>query len=142
MLEKFSIPHCFIKALYNIAFTCMMINSIISLSWKITRGVWQEDPLSSLLFDLVIELLAASFTRIRVKRILSPRSNRNAYSKPLCRWYNCFLVIRGQLRCTRPSNTKRYIHCWGRNSYLYSWVLVWEWSQYRSAMDQCPRKGR
>lgn len=61
VLEKFKIPQRFInavKALYNNAMSVVILNGEYSKEFQITRGVWQGDPLSCLLFDLAIEPLA------------------------------------------------------------------------------------
>jgi hypothetical protein len=47
-----------VKSLYKNAHTSIAINSVISKPFRVTRGVQQGDPLSCLLFDLAIELLA------------------------------------------------------------------------------------
>jgi hypothetical protein len=61
VLEAFHIPAPFIrtiKSLYNHAHTWVAINGVLSLPFKVTRGVRQGDPLSCPLFDLAIEPLA------------------------------------------------------------------------------------
>ena len=69
-LEAFKIPQMYIntvRALYKRAETRIMINGVLSSSWRITRGVRQGDPLSCLLFDLAIEPLAASLRELDLK---------------------------------------------------------------------------
>jgi hypothetical protein len=61
-LQKFEIPDKFrntIMGLYKNAHTSIIINSVQSKTFKITRGVRQGDPLSCLLFNLTIESLAS-----------------------------------------------------------------------------------
>ncbi|KAF5333970.1 hypothetical protein D9758_017279 [Tetrapyrgos nigripes] len=61
-LEKFELPAEFIMAvqhLYKPAKTSVMVNGVKSDTYNVIRGVWQGDPLSCLIFDLAIELLAA-----------------------------------------------------------------------------------
>lgn len=60
-LRAFNLPAPFIKtvaSLYGSASTAVLINSVISSQYKVTRGVRQGDPLSCLLFNLAIEPLA------------------------------------------------------------------------------------
>jgi hypothetical protein len=60
-LEEFGIPEHFIqlvKSLYKTAYTTVIINGVMSKTFKVTRGVRQGDPLSCLLFNLAIEPLA------------------------------------------------------------------------------------
>lgn len=62
VLERFGIPETFIniiKTLYAHAETSVVINGVTSAKYRIYRGVRQGDPLSCLLFDLVIEPLSA-----------------------------------------------------------------------------------
>ena len=63
-LKCFNLPHTFINtisSLYESATTAVLINGVLSSSYKVTRGVRQGDPLSCLLFNLAIEPLACSF---------------------------------------------------------------------------------
>lgn len=60
-LKKFNLPNSFIdtvQSLYNTAETAVLMNGVLSSTYKITRGVRQGDPLSCLLFNLAIEPLA------------------------------------------------------------------------------------
>ena len=60
-LEAYNLPERFrkiIKSLYESAETVVMINGMPSAPFKVSRGVWQGDPLSCLLFNLAIEPLA------------------------------------------------------------------------------------
>ena len=60
-LKKFNPPDKFIQTvhfLYENAKTAVIINSVVSTLFKVTRGVRQGDPLSCLLFNLAIEPLA------------------------------------------------------------------------------------
>ena len=62
-LDRFNLPTSFtntVKSLYENAFTQVAINGIMNTPFKVSRGVRQGDPLSCLLFDLAIELLACS----------------------------------------------------------------------------------
>ena len=62
-LGKMNFPMTFIntvKSLYDSAVSVVIINGVISKTYKITRGVRQGDPLSCLLFDLAIEPLACA----------------------------------------------------------------------------------
>ena len=70
-LKEFNLPHTFIdtiESLYSTAETAVLINGVLSSPYKITRGVRQGDPLSCLLFNLAIELLAC---RLRTSPELS-----------------------------------------------------------------------
>ena len=61
-LERFNFSQDFIntiKALYENGETVAIINGVISKPYKVTRGVWQGDPLSCLIFNLDIESLAS-----------------------------------------------------------------------------------
>ena len=61
VLEAFHLPLPFIKtlkALYEHAHTCVVINGVLSSSFQIRRGVRQGDPLSCPVFNLAIEPLA------------------------------------------------------------------------------------
>ena len=56
-LAKYNLPANFIatvKSLYENAETKVMINGVLSSPFKVSRGVWQGDPMSCLLFDIVI----------------------------------------------------------------------------------------
>jgi exonuclease III len=60
-LDTFGIPEHFIRSvrsLYEEAYTTVIINGVMSETFKVTRGVRQGDPLSCLLFNLAIEPLA------------------------------------------------------------------------------------
>jgi len=62
-LENFNLPPLFIKtvkALCANTYTKVAINGVLSTSFKVTRGVWQGDLLSCLLFDIAIEPLACA----------------------------------------------------------------------------------
>ena len=69
-LEKFGFPASFIRtirALYQDAYTVVIINGEISLPFKIIRGVRQGDPLSCLLFNIAIESLATMLRKSHLK---------------------------------------------------------------------------
>jgi hypothetical protein len=60
-LKAFGVPAYFIKSvqsLYKTAYTTVIINGVMSDTFKVTRGVRQGDPLSCLLFNLAIEPMA------------------------------------------------------------------------------------
>ena len=62
-LKCFNLPLTFINtisSLYKSATTVVLINGVLSSSYKVTRGVRQGDPLSCLLFNLAMEPLACS----------------------------------------------------------------------------------
>ncbi len=62
VLASFGVPLSYIqtvKALYENARTSVMINGMLSRSYRVYRGVRQGDPMSCLLFDLAIEPLSA-----------------------------------------------------------------------------------
>jgi hypothetical protein len=61
-----------IKALYTNAETVVMINGEISESFIVIRGVRQGDPLSCLLFNLAIELLACLLRDSEIKGVKVP----------------------------------------------------------------------
>ncbi|PPQ87136.1 hypothetical protein CVT26_008305, partial [Gymnopilus dilepis] len=61
-LETLNFPNHFIntlKTIYNNGETCIIINGVISDTYRVVRGVRQGDPLSCLIFNLAIESLAA-----------------------------------------------------------------------------------
>jgi hypothetical protein len=70
-LTSYGIPQEFIntiKALYSDAHTYVCVNGEMSnRAFKVTRGVRQGDPLSSLIFDLAIEPLAESLRQSNLK---------------------------------------------------------------------------
>ena len=69
-LEKYQFPEHFIKtirALYTNAETVIIINGVISSAYHVTRGVWQGDPLSCLIFNLAIESLASMLRNSTLK---------------------------------------------------------------------------
>ncbi|KAF5332006.1 hypothetical protein D9611_008889 [Ephemerocybe angulata] len=74
-LRKMNFPEHFrnaIKSLYDSAETVVIINGVISKSFKITRGVRQGDPLSCLLFNLAIESLASLLRKSDLKGFTTP----------------------------------------------------------------------
>ncbi len=76
VLEKFGIPDPFIRlvqSLYAHAETSIMVNGVLSKTYRIYRGVRQGDPLSCLLFDLAIEPLSAMIRKSRIKGFDIPR---------------------------------------------------------------------
>jgi hypothetical protein len=61
ILENMNLPEAFIntvKSIYKDARTKVMINGVLSNNFQVKRGVRQGDPLSYLLFNLAIKLLA------------------------------------------------------------------------------------
>ena len=59
-LAKYNLPASFIatvKSLYENAETKVMVNGVLSSSFKVSRGVRQGDPMSCLLFNIAIEPL-------------------------------------------------------------------------------------
>ncbi len=78
VLEKLQFPEAFtrlIQSLYKNAATSVMINGILSQSYRVYRGVRQGDPLSCLLFDLAIEPLSAMIRKSRIEGFNIPRAN-------------------------------------------------------------------
>ncbi len=76
VLEKFGIPESLIKmlkSLYAHAETSIMINGILSRTYRVYRGVRQGDPLSCLLFDLAIEPLSAMIRKSDIEGFDIPR---------------------------------------------------------------------
>lgn len=74
-LQKFNYPDQFIKtvrSLYENAETAVVINGETSLTYKVTRGVRQGDPLSCLLFDLAIEPLAEMLRKSELRGFKAP----------------------------------------------------------------------
>lgn len=66
-LESFNLPRIFVKtiqSLYKNTYTRVTINDVMSTPFQVTRGVRQRDPLSCLLFDLVIEPLACTLRNL------------------------------------------------------------------------------
>ena len=60
-LSKYNLPESFIttmRSLYENTETRVMVNGLLSSSFKVSRGVWQADSLSCLPFDIAIEPLA------------------------------------------------------------------------------------
>ena len=74
-LEVFHLPQPFIKtvqALYNNAHTKVAINRVFSETFRV-QWVWQGDPLSCPLFNLVIEPLACCIhANLNIKGIMTP----------------------------------------------------------------------
>ena len=67
-LKTFKLPNIFTETvafLYKHARTSVIINGVLSEPYLVTRGVHQGDPLSCLLFDLAIELLAVMICNIQ-----------------------------------------------------------------------------
>ncbi len=78
VLETLGVPAIFIRlirSLYANAETSIMINGILSKSYRVYRGVRQGDPLSCLLFDLAIEPLSAMIRNSAIKGFSIPRCN-------------------------------------------------------------------
>ncbi len=76
VLHKFRIPMSLIRliqSLYANAETSVMVNGILSRSYRIYRGVRQGDPLSCLLFDLAIEPLSAMIRKSDIEGFNIPR---------------------------------------------------------------------
>ncbi len=76
VLERLNIPVSFIRtiqSLYANARTSVMINGILSKSYRIYRGVRQGDPLSCLLFDLAIEPLSAMIRKSDIEGFAIPK---------------------------------------------------------------------
>ncbi len=76
VLEKFGIPGsfiCLVKSLYQHAETSVMVNGILSKTYRVYRGVRQGDPLSCLLFDLAIEPLSAMIRSSEIEGFNIPR---------------------------------------------------------------------
>jgi exonuclease III len=74
-LAKYNFPDVFIqtvRSLYESAETQVMINGVLSPSFKVSRGVRQGDPLSCLLFDIAIEPLANMLRQSNLKGINIP----------------------------------------------------------------------
>jgi hypothetical protein len=74
-LDKMNFPPKFIetvKLLYNDAETVVIINGDISKPFKVKRGVRQGDPLSCLLFNMVIESLAQSIRNSSLEGFETP----------------------------------------------------------------------
>jgi exonuclease III len=74
-LIEFNMPQNFINTvarLYTNAHTSVMINGVLSSTFRITRGVRQGDPLSCLLFNLAIEPLACAIRQSTLKGIIIP----------------------------------------------------------------------
>ena len=68
VLEAYNLPEKFrniIKSLYKSVETVVMINGMPSTPLKVSRGVWQGDPLSCLLFNLAIEPLTNLLCRCK-----------------------------------------------------------------------------
>ena len=68
MLEAYNLPERFrkiVKLLYKSVEMVVMINRMPSAPFKVSRGVWQGDPLSCLLFNLAIEPLANLLQRCK-----------------------------------------------------------------------------
>ncbi len=76
VLERFNIPAVFItliRSLYAHAETSIMVNGILSKTYRILRGVRQGDPLSCLLFDLAIEPLSAMIRKSAIRGFDIPK---------------------------------------------------------------------
>ncbi len=76
VLERLKIPAHFIqliKSLYARAETSIMVNGVLSETYRIYRGVRQGDPLSCLLFDLAIEPLSAMIRKSSIEGFNIPR---------------------------------------------------------------------
>ena len=61
VLEKLNFGTCFlqwIKTFYTNISSCVLKNGFTTDLFQVRRGVWQDDPLSPLLFILAIEILA------------------------------------------------------------------------------------
>ncbi|KAF5340698.1 hypothetical protein D9611_007414 [Ephemerocybe angulata] len=74
-LKRMDFPDHFCKSissLYESAETVVIINGVISRSFKITRGVRQGDPLSCLLFNLAIESLANLLRKSNLRGFNTP----------------------------------------------------------------------
>jgi hypothetical protein len=68
-------PQHFIKTvctIYESAETAVMINGEMSTTFKVTRSVRQGCPLSCLLFDIAIELLAEMLRKSSLKGFTAP----------------------------------------------------------------------
>jgi hypothetical protein len=79
MLRKFGIPELFvntIQSLYEGAKTKVMINGFPSKEFDVIRGVRQGDPLSCLLFELAIELLAEALRNSDLEGMSVPGNDR------------------------------------------------------------------
>lgn len=75
VLQKFNFPDHFInivRSLYEHAETSVLINGFCNPHYQVTRGVRQGDPLSCLLFDLVIEPLAEMLWRSNITGFQAP----------------------------------------------------------------------
>jgi exonuclease III len=74
-LIEYNMPQNFINTvirLYTNAHTSVMVNGILSETFKIIRGVRQGDPLSCLLFNLAIEPLACAIRQSELKGMAIP----------------------------------------------------------------------
>lgn len=79
-LEKLNFPRNFIgtvKSLYKTAKSCVIVNGMISKSFKVTRGVRQGDPLSCLLFNIAIEPLACALRTCGIQGLEIPGAAEN-----------------------------------------------------------------
>jgi exonuclease III len=84
ILIAFNMPQNFIntvKRLYTNAHTSVMINGVLSQSFKIIRGVRQGDPLSCLLFNLAIEPLACAIRQSNLKGLKVPGQDKRLIVK-------------------------------------------------------------
>ena len=79
ILQKFAFPNEMIntiKILYKDAPTSVIINGVISSPFYVTRGVRQGDPMSCILFNLSIELLAANIRASNIRGIDVQKLNK------------------------------------------------------------------
>ena len=82
-LDKYGIPTSFIntiRSLYETAESLVIINGERSSFFQVTRGVWQGDPLSCLLFDIAIEPLAKSIWKSDLTGFTTDHINKTIVS--------------------------------------------------------------
>jgi exonuclease III len=73
--KEYNLPSSFIHSasqLYSHAYTRVMINGVMSVPFKVTRGVRQGGPLSCLLFIVAIEPLASMLRKSKLNGINIP----------------------------------------------------------------------